>query len=70
MIGDSVSNGYHAYAVQALNATYEVVHAPGNNGNTNWGKHCLGESTLTPSGNERGLANAHGRTSCVLQMAG
>eukprot|EP00730_Choanoeca_flexa_P015762 TRINITY_DN7311_c0_g1_i2.p1 TRINITY_DN7311_c0_g1~~TRINITY_DN7311_c0_g1_i2.p1 ORF type:complete len:280 (+),score=13.06 TRINITY_DN7311_c0_g1_i2:2-841(+) len=42
MIGDSVSMGYRSYVQSALNATHEVVHAPGNNGNTNWGRHCLG----------------------------
>ena len=33
---------YTRYATTALGSTHQVVHAPGNNGNTNWGNHCVG----------------------------
>eukprot|EP00051_Salpingoeca_urceolata_P027972 m.484268 g.484268 ORF g.484268 m.484268 type:complete len:756 (-) comp23280_c0_seq1:62-2329(-) len=41
MIGDSISMGYRATVFGALDASYESVHAPGNNGNTNWGNRCI-----------------------------
>lgn len=41
IIGDSISEGYMSSLTQALAATHELVHPPGNCGNTNWGSHCL-----------------------------
>ena len=40
VIGDSVSMGYFS-ALEANLSDWDVVHAPGNNDNTNWGRRCL-----------------------------
>lgn len=40
MIGDSISLGLQPFLAAALNATHEVVHAPGNCGNAHWGVLC------------------------------
>lgn len=40
VIGDSVSMGYFS-ALKANLSDWDVVHAPGNNDNTNWGRRCL-----------------------------
>lgn len=41
VIGDSISNGYTGRVAKLLVNTHEVVHVPGNAGNTNWGSRCL-----------------------------
>lgn len=44
VIGDSVSMGYfHSLAANltANGGKWDVIHAPGNNDNTNWGQRCL-----------------------------
>lgn len=41
VVGDSVSNGYFSALKRNLSASHQVVHAPGNNDNTNWGHRCL-----------------------------
>ena len=38
VIGDSISNGYTPQLQKLLKDTHKIVHAPGNNGNTNWGQ--------------------------------
>ena len=38
VIGDSISNGYFGALQKLLADPFELVHAPGNNGNTNWGR--------------------------------
>eukprot|EP01116_Phalansterium_solitarium_P013654 TRINITY_DN31057_c0_g1_i1.p1 TRINITY_DN31057_c0_g1~~TRINITY_DN31057_c0_g1_i1.p1 ORF type:complete len:276 (+),score=59.19 TRINITY_DN31057_c0_g1_i1:163-990(+) len=40
MIGDSISMGYQPYVESILSGEYEIVHPPGNCGNTNWGRRC------------------------------
>jgi hypothetical protein len=40
VIGDSISLGYTPYLAANLTAGWEVVHAPGNCGNANWGALC------------------------------
>lgn len=41
IIGDSISIGYQDDVVNVLKNKFEVVHTPGNAGNTNWGNLCL-----------------------------
>lgn len=42
VIGDSVSMGYlKSLEAELAQKAYEVVHAPGNNDNTNWGRKCV-----------------------------
>lgn len=41
VIGDSISLGYLDSLTSSLSSEYEVVHAPGNCDNVNWGVMCL-----------------------------
>jgi hypothetical protein len=41
VVGDSISMGYVSSMTSALSADWEVVHAPGNNDNANWGSMCI-----------------------------
>jgi len=41
LIGDSISLGYQSAVTNALHNIMEVIHTPGNAGNTNWGNLCL-----------------------------
>jgi hypothetical protein len=41
VIGDSVSMGYTPQLTKNLSATHQVIHAPGNCDNANWGSRCV-----------------------------
>lgn len=41
VVGDSVSMGYFSSLKESLQGGFDVVHAPGNNDNANWGRKCI-----------------------------
>jgi len=41
VVGDSISQGYFGALGAALGSGWQLVHAPGNNGNANWASRCL-----------------------------